>query len=489
LAVIKNEFFIMATVLLIGTLDTKGPETAYLRDRVRACGCETLVLDSGILGEAVGIVADYDRRAVAQAAGSDIDALRNAGTRGKAVEEMLKGVRTIALDLHAQGRIHGVAALGGAEGSVLAAAACKVLPIGLPKLIVSPIASGQRKFAPFVGTKDVMVMHSVVDILGLNAVSRPVFMNAAAAIAGMAKMYEMRLRYLRIVQHIRTKHHLLIGEPTAERIYQELTQATEKGASERIIQVKGLNYVKHLPSVADVSPMEIREAAHSGEPHTPFSRAIAATMLGNTTKPLMRVRPVIEDAGYDFVIFHANGVGGMAMEELIAQGYFSAVLDYTLSEIAGCVAGGFHNGGATRMDAAGKAGIPQVVVPGCLDFMVFGAKHEVPEHLRERPMYYHNPEFTLVRLSADEQRQAYHMLLDKLNAARGPLTVLVPLGGGSVMDSDGGAFWQPAINGALRHMLREGLRADIRYREVDAHINDDAFADATTEELLQIVRQ
>ncbi|MDX2141508.1 MAG: Tm-1-like ATP-binding domain-containing protein [Chloroflexota bacterium] len=408
----------MATVLLIGTLDTKGPETAYLRDRVRACGCDTLVLDSGILGEAVGIVADYDRRAVAQAAGSDIDSLRTAGTRGKAVEEMLKGVRAIALDLHAQGRIHGVAALGGAEGSVLAAAACKVLPIGFPKLIVSPIASGQRKFAPFVGTKDVMVMHSVVDILGLNTISRAIFDSAGAAIAGMARAYAERLN----------------------------------------------------------------------APHPPARPAIAATMLGNTTKPLMRVRPVIEDAGYDFVIFHANGVGGVAMEELIAQGYFSAVLDYTLSEIAGCVAGGFHNGGATRMDAAGKAGIPQVVVPGCLDFMVFGAKHEVPEHLRDRPTYYHNPEFTLVRLTADEQRQAYHMLLDKLNAVRGPLTVLVPLRGGSVMDIEGGAFWQPAINSALRHMLREGLRADIRYREVDAHINEDAFADATTEELLQVVR-
>src|SRR5215207_10589418 len=113
----------MATVLLIGTLDTKGPETSYLRDRVRELGCETLVLDSGILGEAVGIEADFSRSQVAVAAGSTIDALRNAGSRGKAVEEMLKGVRKIALDLYATGKIHGVASLGGAEGAVLAAAA------------------------------------------------------------------------------------------------------------------------------------------------------------------------------------------------------------------------------------------------------------------------------------------------------------------------------------------------------------------------------
>src|SRR5438045_3804350 len=164
----------MATVLLIGTLDTKGPETGYLRDRIREFGCDTLVLDSGILGEAIGIDADFSRQIVAEAAGSNIDALRNAGSRGKAVEEMLKGVRNITLSLFQEGRIHGVVSLGGAEGAVLAAAAMKVLPVGLPKLIVSPLASGHRKFAPFVGTKDILVMHSVVDILGLNAVSRDV---------------------------------------------------------------------------------------------------------------------------------------------------------------------------------------------------------------------------------------------------------------------------------------------------------------------------
>ncbi|MDX1995569.1 MAG: Tm-1-like ATP-binding domain-containing protein [bacterium] len=407
----------MANVLLIGTLDTKGPETAYLRDRVREHGCETLVLDSGILGEAVGIEADFDRRTVAQAAGATIDALRNAGSRGKAVEEMLKGVRAIALDLFGQGKIHGVVALGGAEGSVLAAAAMKVLPIGLPKLIVSPIASGHRRFGPFVGTKDVMVMHSIVDILGLNPVSRTVFDNAAAAISGMAQAYE----------------------------------------------------VKSGVKAAQARP------------------AIAATMLGNTTRPLMHVRPQVEAAGYDFVIFHANGVGGPAMEELIEQGTFAAVVDYTLSEVAGSIAGGFHNGGSTRLDAAAKAGIPQLIVPGCLDFIVFGAKHEVPEALRDRPTYYHNPEFTLVRLTADEQCRATQFLVDKLNQATGEVSVLVPLGGGSIMDIEGGAFWQPKLNQQCREILRSGLNPNIQYREVEAHINDESFAQATFEALMALV--
>lgn len=405
----------MATVLLIGTLDTKGPETAYLRDRIRDLGCETLVLDSGILGEAVGIEADFNRRVVAEAAGSNIDALRNAGTRGKAVEEMLKGVRKIALDLFGAGRIHGVASLGGAEGAVLAASAMKVLPVGFPKLIVSPLASGHRKFAPFVGTKDVMVMHSVVDILGLNPVSRAVFDNAAAAISGMA-------------------------------------QACARRSAD-----------------------------------APARKAVAATMLGNTTRPLMHIRPQVEARDLDFVIFHANGVGGPAMEELIEQGYFAAVLDYTLSEVAGYVAGGFHNGGATRLDAAAQAGIPQVIVPGCLDFLVFGARNEVPEQFHDRPMYYHNPEFTLVRLTPDEQLRAVQFVAGKVNRAQGAVTILVPLGGGSVMDAEGGDFWLPETNQRCRDALRAALKPEIEYREVDAHINDPRFAETACDALIGLL--
>ncbi len=413
----------MATVLLIGTLDTKGPETAYLRDHVHQLGCNTLVLDSGILGEAIGIEADFTRAQVAVAAGTTLDALRNAGTRGKAVEGMLKGVRKLTLELLAQGKIHGAVALGGAEGSVLAAAAMKELPIGFPKLIVSPIASGQRKFGPFVGTRDVMVMHSIVDILGLNPISRTVFESAAAAIAGMAKEYARK--------NLTSK-----PSPQAER-------GTKK--------------------------------------------AIAATMLGNTTKPLMRVRPCVEEIGMDLVIFHANGVGGVAMEELIAQGQFAAVLDFTLSEVAGQIVGGFHVGGAARMDAAAQSGVPQVVVPGCLDFIVFGATHEVPEQFKDRPMYYHNPEFTLVRVTPEEQIAATQFVLDKLNQSTGSVTVVVPLGGASVMDIQGGAFYLPELNRQCWDMLKNGLKAGIRYREVDAHINSDAFADAVFEELKQVL--
>src|SRR5262245_24412519 len=176
----------MTHVLLIGTLDTKGPEIAYLRDRIQALGVGTIVADSGILGEPLDIRPDVSRAEIATLGGTTIAALRNAGSRGKAVHGMLAGLRELALDLYRQGRLQGVATLGGAEGAVLGARAMKSLPNGVPKVIVTPIASGHRRFGPLVGTRDVMVVHSVIDILGLNPISCAIFDNVAAALAGMA---------------------------------------------------------------------------------------------------------------------------------------------------------------------------------------------------------------------------------------------------------------------------------------------------------------
>jgi uncharacterized protein (UPF0261 family) len=403
-------------VLVIGTLDTKGPETAFLASRIREHGCETTVLDSGILGEAIGIEPDFSRRAVAEAAGATIDALRQAGTRGAAVEQMLIGVRRIALDEHRQGRVDAVVALGGAEGTVLAAAAMTHLPVGVPKLIVSPIASGRRSFGPFVGTRDVTVMHSVVDILGLNSVSIPVFENAAAAVSGMAHA----------------------------------------------------------------------NARRRSAPAPPRPNQIAATMLGNTTRPLMQIKDRLAERRLDLVIFHANGTGGRAMEELVAQRQFAGVLDYTVSEIIGEIAGGFHRGGPDRMTAAGRAGLPQIVVPGCVDFIVFGPRHDVPDALRERPSYYHNPEFTLVRASREEQLAAAEAIARALNASPAPVSVLVPVRGLSIPNVPGGAFWDPDLDAAFRESLRGSLNANIQYREEDVHINDETFARSVADEALRV---
>ena len=179
------------TVVIIGTLDTKGPEIAYLRDRLQALGLETIVIDSGILGEPLGITLDpqrdFDHAKAARYADTTIEALQNAGSRGKAVEGMREAVKKLTLELYAQGKLDAITSMGGAEGAVMGAAAMMGLPVGVPKVLVSPIASGLHYFDPLVGTSDIMVVHSIVDIFGLNPIATTVFDNVAAALKGLAE--------------------------------------------------------------------------------------------------------------------------------------------------------------------------------------------------------------------------------------------------------------------------------------------------------------
>src|SRR5215471_10935684 len=172
----------MAAVALVGTLDTKGPDFAFLAGRLRAAGAEVIVVDAGT-GEPEGLTPDIDGDAVAAAAGTSRASLRQAGERGRAVTEMGRGAAAVTADLVARGRADGVLAAGGSGGSSIAAQVMAALPVGLPKLLVSTMASGD--VSPYVGAKDVCIMYSVVDVAGLNRISRLVLGNAAAAMAGM----------------------------------------------------------------------------------------------------------------------------------------------------------------------------------------------------------------------------------------------------------------------------------------------------------------
>jgi uncharacterized protein (UPF0261 family) len=386
------------TVALIGTLDTKGVEMAYVRDRLLALGCGTLVIDSGILDEPVVDCADITREMVAAAAGSTIATLRQAGSRGAAIERMREGVREVVLERYHAGMIQGVLCLGGSEGAVMGAYAMAALPLGIPTMIVSPTASGRRPFGPLVGTRDTFILHSVVDILGINAISRVVYDNAAAAMAGMARQ----------------------ARPV-------------------------------MPE--------------------PGSRLVGLTMLGNTTTAVMHLLPLLAAAGYQGVIFHANGVGGVSMEQLIEAGMFTGVIDYTLSELAGEVAGGFHAPSRPRLVAAAGSGLPQVVVATCVDFTAHGARHMVPESLRGRASYYHNPEATLVRIDGEEMEAIGALLAERLNAAHGPCALVLPLQGFSIGGAPGGTLYDPQADERFVCSLRAHLAPRIPIIQVDAHAN------------------
>src|SRR5689334_16030871 len=404
----------MPAVALIGTLDTKGDEIAYVRERLIALRVNVIVIDSGILGEP-HCAADISHEEVAAAGGYTLDQVRHAGSRGAAVSLMQEGVRAVVVRLFGEGRVQGVLCLGGAEGALLGAAAMQALPVGVPKLVVSPSASGRRTFAAFVGESDVCVMHSVVDILGLNGISRPIFDNAAAAIAGMVKDAGSALGTL--------------GE-----------------------------------------------------------HCVGITMLGQTTPGVMRLRARLIEGGHEPVIFHANGVGGPAMEHLCEEGAIQGVVDYTLSEVANSLLDGLHSTGPDRLRVAGRLGLPQVVVPGCVDFFNQGPRDTVPERYRDRKSYFHNPVATLVRLTRDEEAQLGALVAERLNESTGPVRVVAPTRGFSLADAEGGDLWDPVADGAFLDALAHGLRADIPFEALDAHVDDDAFADLVAERYLALVK-
>jgi uncharacterized protein (UPF0261 family) len=403
-------------IALIATLDTKGEETAYVRDRIAALGGEAIVIDSGILGEATGCQAGVSRAEVARAGGRELDEVRAAGSRGAAVEQMQEGVRAVLEGLWAERRVDGALCLGGAEGGLMGAAAMHALPVGVPKLIVTPSASGRREFAPFMGETDTVVMHSVVDILGLHPISRAIFDNAAAAIVGMAR---------------------------------------DGGGA-----------------VGDL-----------GE------RTVGVTMLGQTTPGVMVLREKLLEAGHAPVIFHANGVGGPAMEKLADVSALSGIIDYTLSELANSLMDGIHATGPERLRIAGRNGLPQVVVPGCCDFFNQGARDTVPERFRDRKSYYHNPVATLVRLSAEEGVELGRMIAGRLADSVRQVHVVVPTRGFSLVDAVGGDLYDPAADRAFIDALRVALRSDFAYEEVDAHVDDPAFADLVADRYLTLVKE
>ncbi|HEC22995.1 MAG TPA: UPF0261 family protein [Chloroflexi bacterium] len=389
-------------VVVIGTLDTKGPEIAYLRDQLQALGLETTVVDSGILGEPIGITPDISRAEAARYGGTTIEALQNAGSRGKAVEGMREALKKLTLELYEQGRLDAIVSMGGAEGAVMGAAAMMQLPVGVPKVLVSPIASGKHYFDPLVGTSDIMVVHSIVDILGLNPIARTIFDNVAAALKGM-------------VEH-----------------------------------------------------------GHVLPPPGPDDRYVAVTMLGNTTKAVMALKERLAEHGYEAVIFHSNGVGGPAMEELAEAGQFVGVIDFTTNEVYDPLTGGIHDGGPDRLKRVGALGLPQVVVPGCIDFCVFHAG-AIPPELQGRPVYDHNPEYTLVRATREEMIQLGHIFAERLNPAKGPVIIAVPTQGLSIPNVPDGPFWDPEADRAFLETLRSEIREDIPVRTFERHVNDPEF--------------
>lgn len=346
------------TVAVLGTLDTKGHEHAYVAGCIREAGLEALLIDVGTGGDPQ-VSPDVPRSEI-------LAEFSNPNDRGHCVTEMAEAVQAYAAGLVERGVIHGIISLGGGGGTSIATSAMRALPVGFPKVMVSTLASGQT--AHYVGVKDVVMMPSVVDVAGLNRVSKRLFRQAAGAVVGMVQA-----------------------------------------------------------SPADGQSSE-------------GQAIIAASMFGNTTQCVEIAKEAVEKAGYEVLVFHATGTGGRTMESLIESGMVHGVLDITTTEWADELVGGVLSAGPQRLEAAGKAGVPAIVVPGCLDMVNFGEPQSIPDRFKDRLFYLHNPQVTLMRTSAEECRELGKIIAEKVNAYTAPVAVLLPTKALSIISGEGKPF-------------------------------------------------
>jgi uncharacterized protein (UPF0261 family) len=399
-------------VVIVGTLDTKAEEIGFARDVIEAQGVDVHVVDSGVMDEP-GFEPDTPASEVAEAGDTSLAALREAGDRGEAIEVMGEGAAEIATRLHDEGVLDGILGLGGSGNTSVATTAMRSLPVGVPKLMVSTVASGDTE--PYVGTRDLAMMYSVADIEGLNQLSRQVIANGALAMVGM-----------------------VANDPGVE--------------------------------VAD-------------------RPTIAITMFGVTTPCVQTAREFLEERGYETIVFHATGTGGRAMESLIAEGIVDGVLDVTTTEWADEHVGGVLSAGPERLDAAGEAGIPQVVSTGALDMVNFGPRDTVPGEFEGRQFHVHNPQVTLMRTTPEETARIGEIIAGKLNAATGPTALALPLNGVSLIAAEGDDFYDPEADAALFDALRDHIDDDVELIERYEAINDDAFAEAIAAKLDEYMRE
>src|SRR5438876_2052860 len=347
----------MATIAILGTMDSKGAEHAFVAARIKERGHRTLIIDVGTLGEP-SLKPDITRDEVAAASGIDLAALQERQDRGESVAAMAQAAPMVLSKLVAEKKIDGVISLGGGGGTAIATAAMRALPIGFPKVMVSTLASGNT--AQYVGVKDIVMFPSIVDVAGLNHISRQILTRAAGAICGMVE----------------------VGQ--ASRL---------SGAGE-------------TPALSSAD-----------------KPVIVASMFGNTTQCVQHAQTILEQAGYEVLVFHATGTGGRTMESLIESGMVAGVLDITTTEWADELVGGSLIAGPTRLEAAARRGVPAVVSTGCLDMVNFGPPETVPARFQGRRFYKHNPQVTLMRTTPEENRELGRVIASKLNLSIGPITV------------------------------------------------------------------
>jgi len=400
------------TIVVLATLDTKGQEAQYMRKQIEGSGDLALVIDVGVVGEPAA-KADITREQVAEAGGTPLATLLQNPDREVAAPIMAAGATNIVTKLVNERKVHGIVSMGGTQGTTLATSVMRALPYGFPKVMVSTMASGN--VAPWVDIKDITMMFSVTDILGLNPVMRKILANAAGAVCGMANV-----------------------EVTLDRGDKPL---------------------------------------------------VAVTTVGITTLGAMKAIEVLEDAGYETIVFHAIGPGGRAMERLMEEGVIGAVLDYSTIEVSNEMYEALLAGGDKRLTTAGVLGLPQVLCPGAIEVLVYNEPETVPPPFNTRTLIRHSPQITDVRLNAEEMAAVGQEVARRLKHTKDEAVFMIPTAGYDSYAVEGEGFYDPEADQAFVEALKANLPDNFTFLERDTHIDDPAFATEAAQRLIHLIEK
>ena len=395
------------SIAVVGTFDSKGDEHLFLKIRIEERGFPVLTINVGTKTPPT-FTPDIDLYPKIIR-----DTKESPGDRDQAIRSALQQGQDLVRELYEGGKILGIISAGGGTGTHLGTGIMRVLPLGVPKVMVSTVAS--RNMADTVGTRDITMMHSVVDILGVNSVSGIILDKAAGAVCGMVN-----------------------------------------------------------------STWQFKEE----------EERIALTFFGFITPAAEHVKLSLEGMGYEVIPFHANGTGGMAMEELAAEGYFHGILDLATHEFADNLLDGYCGGiGPERLEPVRDREIPRLVVPGGMDCAVLEfTRDDIPELYQDRKIFFYDFR-SAIRLNMDETQFLAGQLAEKLNRGGKNNKVLIPNGGWSEADRIDGPLYDPVISEAFLSRLKHDLDKEIEVKVANLHINDPLFGRLAAEMMDEMLRK
>ena len=390
------------SVAIVGTLDSKGEEHLFLKEVIESKGYSTITIDLGTT-DVLKFSPDFSVSKLLDIKETE---------RSHMVEAIIEKARELILDLYHQGKIGAIISAGGGTGTFMGTSIMKILPLGVPKFMVSTVAS--RDMSQTIGTKDITIMHSVVDMLGLNSISRLILTRAAGAVCGMMSAYS-------------------VGK-------------------------------KEFPRVA-------------------------LSLFGFITHAAENIKSILEENNFEVIPFHANGTGGMAMDEMMGESFFDGVLDLATHELVDAMFDGYCGAiGPQRLQTPEGVDTPRLVIPGGLDSAVLEFDHKsIPEKYKDRKIFFYDFR-SAIRITADESRLLAKTVAYKLNQSHNPTRVLIPLRGWSEADREGDVLFDPESSQAFCETLEKSLKSDVKVFKVNYHINDKEFAKEAVDIMISMIK-